>query len=313
MTQRVLISIDTEAPVGLDGINNLIFCKTKKGEYGINYLMDCFDRYKFKALFFVDLAEAWEYGESEICAVLRAIDKRGHDIGVHIHPDRMADPKRRFLWQYSYEEQLSIIQKCTDLYEKTLLRKPKSFRAGRYGADENTIRALSKLGYEIDMSYFYSRKTCQLDSSLSYNQVFAIDNVIEVPVTSFKSFKFFKYQRHDKLDFSMPFLEFKHVFKHMLKEQCVDVASFFLHSFSLVNWRKKPDSPRLLTRNVKKLDKMLKFLSDRRFQVISEADVFEPAAYGPKPGFDLSKSILAPLFFAIRALSTLKDRLERNV
>ena len=53
--------------------------------------MDVCDTYNVKALFFLDFAEAWDYGCDKIKEVVKLILKRGHDIGVHIHPDHMLD------------------------------------------------------------------------------------------------------------------------------------------------------------------------------------------------------------------------------
>ena len=247
MTQQLfLVSIDTEAPAGNDAVNNMIYCKTDSGEYGINHIMDMLDSYDIKGLFFVDIAEAWHYGEEKIKKVLFDIDNRNHDIGVHIHPDHMTDPDRRFLWQYSFDEQYEIIKKCTEFYESVLGRKPLSFRAGRYGADNNTIKILSMLGYKYDMSMYYGmKKRCKIDGEFeTINNVKLLPGgVYEIPVTVFKSFDFIGYKRFDKLDESMPYGEFVGVVKEMLTSRSVSVGSFFMHSFSFVDWRKNPNKP----------------------------------------------------------------------
>ncbi len=319
MKQRIMISIDVEAPLGSDGVDNLIYCKTASGEYGINFLMDCFDKYGYKGLFFVDVAEAWEYGQEPIEKVIKHIVSRGHEVGVHLHPDRMGDKDRKFLWQYSYDEQYEMIKKCTDFYRRAVGKFPKSFRAGRYGADDNTVKALASLGYEIDMSYFYRRKTCRISKQESINGLFQMEGLIEVPVTSYKSFQFFKYVRHDKLDFSMPFSEFQHVLKKAKKENSVAICSFFLHSFSLVNWRKDPDHPKANKSAIKKLLRELEYISScDSFDVVTEEDVsgiYNEVSHdsATKTLLDLSKNPTSLLYFTIRAISTIKDRLERNI
>ena len=318
MKQRVLISIDVEAPTGVNGVDNLVFCKIKDRQFGINYLMDCFDRFGFKGLFFVDIAEAWEYGFDSIINVINSIVSRGHDVGVHLHPDRMSDKDRRFLWQYSYEEQYEMIKKCTDFFIEAIGRPPFSFRAGRYGANDDTIKILESLGYSVDMSFFYGKKTCRIADAKSINGLYYNGKVLEVPVTSFKSFAFFKYKRFDKLDFSMPFSEFKRVLCRARKRNSVDVCSFFLHSFSLIKWRKNPDRPKVDKRAVRKLLKELKYISSSDYDVIREDMLFD--AYNDcstnssaKEQFDLSKGIVPFFYFGIRAVSTIKSRFERNI
>ena len=106
----VLVSIDTEGPCGCNFVDKLIWGRTVDGvNAGIEMLLDIFDSNGVKGLFFVDIAEAWECGSDSIREVLLYIDGRGHDIGVHIHPDRMCDSNRRYLWEYSVAEQRDMI------------------------------------------------------------------------------------------------------------------------------------------------------------------------------------------------------------
>ena len=65
MKQSVLVSVDTEGPAGDNPIDTLIYGKTSaKKEYGIQFLMRLFERYSIRGLFFVDIAEAWDYGKN---------------------------------------------------------------------------------------------------------------------------------------------------------------------------------------------------------------------------------------------------------
>ena len=139
-----IFTVDVEGHVGSDPVGHLIYGETADGKLcGIDMLMDTIDRYKMRGLFFVDIAEAWDYGEDKIAGVLKHIEGRGHDVGVHIHPDHMADRKRLFLSEYSKEEQYEIISKCTNFYEKVLGHKPLAFRAGKYGANRETLDILA--------------------------------------------------------------------------------------------------------------------------------------------------------------------------
>ena len=156
---KAIFTVDVEGHVGNDPIRHLIYGETSDGkEYGIDMIMDLLDRNGIRGLFFVDIAEAWDYGEEGVCSVLRHIKDRGHDVGVHIHPDHMADKRRSFLHEYSYDEQYDIIRKCTDFYEDVLKERPEAFRAGKYGANRDTLDILARLGYAADFSQFYGQK-----------------------------------------------------------------------------------------------------------------------------------------------------------
>ena len=90
--KKAIFTVDTEGHDGVDPVRYLIFGETKNGEKaGIPLIMDMLDQFNAKGLFFVDFAEAWHYGKEKIIAVVQYIRERGHDVGVHIHPDHMAD------------------------------------------------------------------------------------------------------------------------------------------------------------------------------------------------------------------------------
>ena len=74
------MTVDVEGHAGKDPVAHLIMGESVDGSrYGIDKLMDIFDRHKITALFFVDVAEAWDYGEGKLATVLRHIKERGHD------------------------------------------------------------------------------------------------------------------------------------------------------------------------------------------------------------------------------------------
>lgn len=323
MKQKVLISVDTEAPVGNNPIETLIYGKTRDGqEYGISYLMKLFEDHNAKGLFFVDIAEAWEYGNDRIAKVLHVIEESGHDTAVHLHPDHMFDKNRRFLWQYTYNEQYEMIAKCTDFYSKTLHKNPLSFRAGRYGANNDTIKILSKLGYQYDMSEFLGNRYCKIEPLRTCNNMVLIDksSLMEVPVTSFKSFKCPFYSRFDKVDCSIDIREFERVMEKICESHAVDVVSFFVHSFSVLNWRKNPDKPKLNEKYNRRIIAQLNWVADSgKTEFITEADLNSIKFYnlvhrdveGSVP--DVSNDIISYWFFIKRALAVLRDRMTRNV
>ena len=315
-TQKVLVSIDTEAPIGVNGIDSLVLGQTAHGDYGINYMMDVFDGYGIKGLFFVDIAEAWEYGDKKIASVLKMIDKRGHDIGVHIHPDRMADKEKRYLWQYSKQEQCEMIKKCTEFYSIVLGKKPKSFRAGRYGANNDTIDILNELGYQYDLSMFYGmKKRCRISNEYStINQVKKIDKIVEIPVTVYKSFSLLKYARYDKFDESIPYGEFKLVLSAIKNGGNVDIISYFMHSFSFLEWRKTPDTPLLNIANQRRIIKMLDFMNeDPSIKFICEKDLGSISLENPEEDLDLSSDIRELPYSIARAYRIIRDKAINNI
>lgn len=261
--KKVIITVDTEGHRGNDPVERLIWGKTLDGkEFGINRIMDLCDEVCAKVLFFVDIAEAWDYGEEKVAQVIRHIISRGHDVGVHIHPDHMTDPNRSFLWEYSKDEQLEIIKKCTDLYKTITGKNPIAFRAGQYGANIDTLDILDQLGYKYDFSQFYGNKRCGINPPVSFMLPGKYKNVIEIPVTIFNSIKIGKFKRFDKIDAEMDRAEFKYVMDQIAIDNRPIITSLFYHSFSMLNWRKAPDRPTSNLKEEKKFKSALKFINE---------------------------------------------------
>ncbi len=271
----VLVTIDTEGHDGEDPIRHLIFGETTDGRYGIERIMDEFDKANAKVLFFVDFAEAWDYGRDKVEKVVHTILNRGHNVGVHIHPDHMADKKRLFLYEYTREEQYDIIKRCTDLYTEIVGQQPKSFRAGKYGANYDTLDILCELGYQYDFSEFYHQKWCGIHPELTINAPCRYKSLIEFPVTMHQSVHLGPFVREDKLDIEqMTAGELRYGLTQIVKAPFDMVTTLFFHSFSLLKWRDRPDAPEKNEKNLTKLQSAVKAVAvnkDMRF--ITEADL----------------------------------------
>ncbi len=313
----VLISIDTEAPCGSDPVTHLIYGETRAGvRGGIEKLMDIFEENGVVGLFFVDLAEAWDYGREKISDVMKCIDKRGHEVGVHIHPDHMLDVKRRYLWQYTKEEQRKMIFQCTALYEECLGKMPLSFRAGRYGANNDTLEILNEFNYKYDMSMFHGKKNCKIDAISTCNKIVKYENITEIPVTSYKSFKSPLYERFDKMDVGLNLGEFKWLSSRLISDDSVDIVSFFVHSFSMLKWRKNCDNPEFLEKEESKIDYMIKYMKEIGFQFINEASLKDYVRTHDSNCIritDYSGGMRSIGYFINRMYKVIKARMENNI
>lgn len=271
----VLVTVDVEGHDGNDPVGCLIFGQTDDGFYGIEYIMDVFDEVNAKVLFFVDFAEAWDYGHGKIDQVVQTILKGGHDIGVHIHPDHMADKERLFLWEYTRDEQYDMIKSCTDLYTQLVGRPPKSFRAGKYGANRDTLDILCELGYQYDFSQFYHQKWCGIQPPITVNAPCKYKSLTEFPVTMHQSIHLGRLVREDKIDIEqMTSSELRYALGQVGLQDFPLVITLFLHSFSVLDWRAHPDHPKLNSKKQKRLLKAAKYVSDHEgLKYISEDDL----------------------------------------
>lgn len=123
-------------------------------ESAIPKLLEISDEYNIPYTFFL-------CGEvAENCSHLFT-DIGKHSIGVHTHPFTHEtifkglspnDREKDRLEKYTFEEQYRLISNDLQLIIDKLNINPKIFRAGKHSTNEDTFRALEKLGFVIDCS-----------------------------------------------------------------------------------------------------------------------------------------------------------------
>lgn len=272
--KKVILTIDVEGPRGSDPVLYQIWGKVGENYFGIPKIIEICNKYNVKGLFFVDIPEIWDYGYDKIKNVILYIRKSGHDVGIHIHPHHMPGESRHFLFDYTKQEQKYIIEQCTNKYFEITGEMPLSFRAGKYGANKDTLDILSELGYKYDFSEFYSQKWCGINPPIGYVLPRKYKGITEIPVTVFKSFKLFKYKRYDKLEVTDNPNEIKHVLRLYSKTKNNEIIVLFLHSFSFLDYLDKPDNPSLNKSNVNNFESVMTYLSESdKFDFISESDL----------------------------------------
>jgi len=92
-------------------------------------------------------------------AILRAVAEGGHaEIGAHVHPwntppgERPLTARNTMLVNLPRRVQIDKIMRLTDVLTQATGRRPRSFRAGRWGFGRTTAAALLECGYEVDSS-----------------------------------------------------------------------------------------------------------------------------------------------------------------
>ena len=201
------ITIDTEydfqfakkAGLGLRAENyaRSIACTTSSGSVGIGYQMDVLDRNGQKGVFFVDPMPALVWGTSAIADVVGPIIERGHDVQLHIHTEWLElagvnNPlgKRTGanIRNFSYDEQLVLIDYASRALVDAGAPNPVAFRAGNYGANDDTLRALSTLGIRYDTSHCpgIRKSNCEISLSSANQAPIEYRGVIEVPIGCIK-------------------------------------------------------------------------------------------------------------------------------
>lgn len=205
--------------------------------YGVNFIMDTFEKYNMKAVFFVDIYEQPKFDSIDkdfMNNLMKDIDDRGFEVALHAHPNKMLGFYDKGLDKSTYEEQLQVLDYGVDYIEAAIGKRPITFRGGAYRCNEDTFKALEDVGILFDSTYFYGNENNNIQYN-SLNKVCTINNLIEFPViTTIKS-----NGSYSKLDINwMSDEEIIQILEQM-KLHNLEYAQIMFHSFSFL--RTKPD------------------------------------------------------------------------
>jgi peptidoglycan/xylan/chitin deacetylase (PgdA/CDA1 family) len=213
----LFITIDTEYSSGLyarglgvdmrRNFDSAIACRSAKGEAGIHYQMDVFDRHGLKAVFFVDPMPALVWGQEAVDIVVQPILKRGHDVQLHLHTEWLSFAKTnpvgsstgQHLKHFSFDEQLTLLSYASERLVEAGAAFPTAFRAGNYGANEDSLSALSTLGIAYDSSFppGIAKSDCDIDLSSDVHHPLHHGGLIELPIGAIQARK--SAQRHAQI------------------------------------------------------------------------------------------------------------------
>lgn len=204
MPTNILITVDTEfCPKtrhlrGWDPEEDWrrdVYGSTAQGDFGVVYQMDMLDAYGLKAVFFVEALFACAFGHERLCEIVELIQGRGFEVQLHLHTEwlgRMSEsilPGRtgKYLKDFSEKEQGFLVGRALENIRAAGARNVCAFRAGNYGADVDTLRALRHNGILYDTSYDYPLlgSKCGILTSEPVLQPRLLEGVIEVPITFF--------------------------------------------------------------------------------------------------------------------------------
>lgn len=251
----VYITIDTEYSSGLvrgigpnDRAENYarsIACVTPEGPAGIGHKLKLFEQCGINAVFFVDPMPALVWGVAAIEDIVAPILEAGQDVQLHCHTEWLAlagnaNPLEsgrtgQNLHDFPLDEQHQILEYARDTLIRAGAPVPVAFRAGNYGADDNTLRALRDLGIRYDSSHcpaLPSANHISLGSETCDPVMF--EGVIEVPVGSIGTFG--GGQRHAQIT-ALTLQEMRAAIRYA-RDTARTSFTLVSHSFELINRRK---------------------------------------------------------------------------
>jgi hypothetical protein len=198
---RALISFDTELSAGLyqrgadarANYESSILGRCREGDFGIHFQMDMLERHGLTGVYFVDPMPALVYGPAIIDAIVQPIVARGHEVQLHIHTEWLAFAKfnpagrlvGRNIGDFPLAAQKKLIALARDILVGAGAPKPIAFRAGNFGANDDTLRAAAALGFRFDSSFNGAYRGRGCDISLDAGNLGMRDHegVCEVPVS----------------------------------------------------------------------------------------------------------------------------------
>jgi hypothetical protein len=202
----VFFTVDVE--IWCDGWHNIdekfpkafhqyVYGKTPKGNYGLPYKLDVLNEYGLEGVFFVEPLFSTRFGKEPLAEIIELINEKKQEVQLHLHPEWVDESsrhildnvksKRQFLRDFSIEEQVSLIALGKKLIEDAGGRDITAFRAGSFGFNRDTLRALAVNNIYFDSSYNASK--CGLNSGvapgITLTDPFECDGVYEYPMTVF--------------------------------------------------------------------------------------------------------------------------------
>ncbi len=201
---NVLITVDTEfwadqpgsgGSVRAEDIDRDVYGVTPHGEFGVRYQADLLQECGLKGVFHIEALSALATGIEPHTRLVEELQQRGQDVQLHVHPEwlsRMPEsllPGRtgQHMHQFSLDEQEVLLAKGLEILRQCGAQNVCAFRAGNYGANWDTLRALARLGVPYDTSHntCYLGDATQMETESALLQPRAFHGVHEFPVGYF--------------------------------------------------------------------------------------------------------------------------------
>lgn len=244
-----------------------ILGRTPEGDAGIAYEMDILDRHGLKAVFFVDPMPALVWGVAAIADVVGPIVARGHDVQMHLHSEwlefaRANNPvpgrTGRDIRDFTFDEQCKLLEYAREVLIAAGAPPPVAFRAGNYGASDDTLRALAATGMRYDSSHCPGILGAPCTISLGTRDIDPVEHcgVIEVPIGCIQ--KRHAHLRHFQLT-ALTGIEIRSALRHAAR-QGQDSMTLVSHSFELLS-RDRHKINRIVRRRFERLCDALERMS----------------------------------------------------
>ncbi|MEO0499455.1 MAG: polysaccharide deacetylase family protein [Pseudomonadota bacterium] len=289
---QVLYTVDTELSLMMqlrgrtpeDNYRSAILGETSRGAFGIPHQLDRLDAHGLKGVFFVEALHTATIGDDMLKRIVDLIATRGHEVQLHCHIEwlwfhdgAMRLPReKQSLTHLTLAEQTELLGIAKTALERAGVR-PTAFRAGNYGANDETVKALASLGIEWDSSYNRTSADSHIDVDPATIRPVLRDGVVEVPVSWFMDRP--GSARHAQLCAASA-VEFAHALNraHAAAHPLFTIVS---HSFELLNRARTRPHPFV----VRRFERLCEMLAAAPAATVGfrDLDARELTRHGPVP------------------------------
>ncbi len=200
---NILLTVDTEfsAPTSDESVASWeierdVYGMTDSGELGLRYQLDQLAGRELKASYFVESLFASVLGLGQLREIVDTIRAAGQEVQAHLQTGWLTQMPFTFLTgkrganltDFSYGEQRVLIAEAVKNLRACGVPGPRAFRAGNYGANFDTLRALKDNGILFDSSYnaTYLKAGCNLGTDRVLSQPCDLGGIREYPVSFFR-------------------------------------------------------------------------------------------------------------------------------
>ncbi|MEL6237809.1 MAG: hypothetical protein AAFQ90_04355 [Pseudomonadota bacterium] len=250
---RVYITIDTECCSGFAGdlseeARADVFVRSFSGgsgkeSAGVPYQLRRLRETEQNAVFFVDPMPALIWGTAAIEDMVGPILEAGQDVQLHLHTewlalagDRNPLPSKRTgvnLFEFTLDDQRTLLAYAREQLMAAGAPAPVAFRAGNYGANDDTLRALGELSIAYDTSHCPALPgAARISLGPEHREPLAHCGLIEVPVGSIATHSH-NGQRHGQIT-ALSLAEMRAAIRHA-RDTGRETLTLVSHSFELFN------------------------------------------------------------------------------
>ena len=278
---NVYITVDTEvSPLSRDyrglefraDMDRDIFGLTPRGEFGLRYLLAQLNSHDLRGVFLVDSMLAPSAGIDTLGEIVRTVQDAGQDVQHHLHTEWLGRIEKNTILPgrtgksmrcFTLEEQTKLLELGRASLQQAGAKNVCAFRAGGYGADFNTLRALAASGHTCDTSYNFcwQGRTCDMPLDGPLLGPRNLHGVWEFPVSMFSDWP--GHYRHAQVG-ACSSGEMLAALEHAQQEGW-EAFVIVMHSFELIKRSRRLGEPSQSDRiAISRFERLCRFLADNR-------------------------------------------------